>query len=91
MGEHDGYRLPRGDIRVSGDRRAHILDGDKTGGGHGVSSPGKTEFPASWDDTKVMAKCRASPAFRMSVRCARIGAAGGGSRASARVSASWRS
>jgi hypothetical protein len=33
----------------------HILDGDTTGGGHrhGTGKPGKTEFPASWDNGKV--------------------------------------
>jgi len=40
------------DIRMSSERTTHILDGDETGGGHrhGVGVPGKTEFPASWDD-----------------------------------------
>ena len=44
-------------IRVSPERTTHILDGDSTGGGHrhGVGKPGKTEFPASWDDEKVIA------------------------------------
>src|ERR1039457_302842 len=35
----------------------HILDGDASGRGghrHGVGNPGKTEFPASWDDKKIM-------------------------------------
>jgi hypothetical protein len=34
----------------------HILDGDSTGGGHrhGTGKPRKTEFPASWDDEKVI-------------------------------------
>ena len=45
-----------GDIRLTVDRRAHILDGDKTGGGHrhGVGLPGKTEFPAQWDDPYII-------------------------------------
>ena len=46
------------DIHATPERTTHILDGDKTGGGgghrHGVGKPGKTEFPASWDDKKVM-------------------------------------
>jgi len=44
------------DICVSPERTTHILDGDETGGGHrhGVGKPGKTEFPASWDDKKIM-------------------------------------
>jgi hypothetical protein len=47
-------------FHVSPERREHILDGDadSNGGGghrHGVGKPGKTEFPASWDDEKVIA------------------------------------
>ena len=45
------------DIHVSPERTTHILDGEPGGGGghrHGVGKPGKTEFPASWDDEKVM-------------------------------------
>ena len=43
-------------LRVTPERATHILDGDKTGGGHrnGTGKPGKTEFPASWDDRKVI-------------------------------------
>jgi hypothetical protein len=43
-------------FRVSPERCGHILDGDATGGGHrhGTGSPGKTEFPASWDDEKII-------------------------------------
>ena len=44
-------------IRVTPERTTHILDGDETGGGghrHGVGKPGKTEFPASWDDEKII-------------------------------------
>ena len=44
-------------IRVSAERRVHILDGDPGGGGghrHGVGKPDKTEFPASWDDKKII-------------------------------------
>lgn len=39
-------------IRLTDDRRGHILDGDATGGGHryGTGRPGKTEFPERWDD-----------------------------------------
>jgi hypothetical protein len=52
--DHD--RPSPADVRVSAERRAHILDGDRTGGGHrhGVGSPGKTEFPADWDDVKII-------------------------------------
>lgn len=53
-----GDRPPLDRIRVSPERAAHILDGDSTGNGgghrHGTGRPGKTEFPASWDDQKVL-------------------------------------
>ena len=45
------------DIRVTPERTTHILDGESGGGGghrHGTGIPGKTEFPASWDDKKIM-------------------------------------
>lgn len=46
------------DIRMTPERRTHILDGDpgKNSGGHrhGTGRPGKTEFPADWDDEKAM-------------------------------------
>lgn len=37
-------------------RRIHILYGDATGGGHkaGAGKPGKTEFPASWSEEKII-------------------------------------
>ncbi len=44
-------------LRVSAERRVHILDGDADGGGghrHGIGNPGKTEFPASWNDEKII-------------------------------------
>jgi hypothetical protein len=43
------------DIRLTADRREHILDGDATGGGHrhGTGHPGKTEFPADWTDARI--------------------------------------
>ena len=45
-------------IRISPERTTHILDGDGIEGGgghrHGVGKPGKTEFPASWDDEKII-------------------------------------
>lgn len=63
--EHSGWDAMAGDdrprldaLRVSPERATHILDGDPTpgGGGHrsGTGKPGKTEFPASWDDEKIM-------------------------------------
>ena len=50
-------RPPPDAIRASPERASHILDGDEYGGGHrhGTGKPGKTEFPASWDDKKVVA------------------------------------
>lgn len=44
------------DIRITPERTTHILDGDGAGGGHrhGTDKPGKTEFPASWDDEKTV-------------------------------------
>lgn len=38
------------------DVRKHILEGDKRGGGHraGTGKPGKSEFPASWSDDKII-------------------------------------
>ncbi len=44
-------------LRVSPERRGHILDGEAGGSGghrHGIGNPGKTEFPASWNDEKIM-------------------------------------
>jgi hypothetical protein len=52
-----GNRPPLDALRVTPERTKHILDGDATGGGghrHGVGNPGKTEFPANWDDRKIM-------------------------------------
>ena len=45
------------DIHVTPERTTHILDGEPGGGGghrHGAGMPGKTEFPASWDDKKII-------------------------------------
>jgi EndoU nuclease-like protein len=44
-------------LRVSPERTTHILDGDADGRGghrHGIGNPGKTEFPASWNDEKII-------------------------------------
>lgn len=48
-------RPPIDALFIPPERAIHILDGDATGGGHryGTGSPGKTEFPASWDDGKI--------------------------------------
>jgi hypothetical protein len=47
-------------VRTTPERTKHILDGDKWGGGHrhGTGRPGKTEFPAGWDDDKIMKNVR---------------------------------
>ena len=44
------------DIRLTGERRKHILDGDQHGGGHrhGTGRPDKTEFPAQWSDDEAI-------------------------------------
>jgi hypothetical protein len=50
-------RAPPDGFRVSAERATHILDGEPDdGGGHrsGTGKPGKTEFPASWGDGKIM-------------------------------------
>ena len=50
-------RPPVDAIRVSPERRGHILDGEADGrGGHryGTGNPGKTEFPSSWNDEKII-------------------------------------
>jgi hypothetical protein len=51
-----GNPAPR--ARVTSNRRVHILDGDKTGGGHrsGTGKPNKSEFPTSWSDDKIIAE-----------------------------------
>ena len=43
-------------VDLTGDRRGHILDGDKSGGGHGHgrNKPGKSEFPAGWSDDEAI-------------------------------------
>jgi hypothetical protein len=49
-------RPPLDALRVPPERVVHILDRDATGGGHryGTGAPGKTEFPAHWDDDKII-------------------------------------
>lgn len=45
-------------IRVTPDRVEYILDGDSLGGGGhgpGTGMPDKSEFPATWDDAKIIA------------------------------------
>jgi RHS repeat-associated protein len=42
--------------RTDATARTHILDGDRTGGGHryGTGNPRKSEFPPDWDDAKIL-------------------------------------
>jgi hypothetical protein len=50
-------RPPADGVRVTPERTTHILDGEPDGGGghrHGTGKSGKTEFPASWDDKKIV-------------------------------------
>jgi hypothetical protein len=51
-----GQRPPLDAIRITPVRIVHVLEGDKTGGGHrhGTGKPGKTEFPAGWNDDKII-------------------------------------
>jgi SPP1 gp7 family putative phage head morphogenesis protein len=43
-------------VSVPENRARHILDGDDGGGGHrsGTGRPGKTEFPATWSDDRIL-------------------------------------
>ena len=43
-------------FKLTEHRRTHILVGSETGGGHrfGAGQPGKTEFPQSWNDDKII-------------------------------------
>lgn len=45
---------------ISKQAEAHILHGDKAGGGHlhGTGKPCKTEFPANWDADDIIANVR---------------------------------
>ncbi|MCB1592733.1 MAG: EndoU domain-containing protein [Alphaproteobacteria bacterium] len=45
-----------GAVKLSEQRINHILYGDKTGGGHkhGMNKPCKSEFPADWNDRKII-------------------------------------
>lgn len=45
---------------ISKQAQAHILHGDKAGGGHlhGTGKPCKTEFPASWDEKDILNNVR---------------------------------
>lgn len=47
---------PRQAAVVAPARRVHILEGDRTGGGHrpGRGIPGKSEFPPGWSDDRII-------------------------------------
>ncbi len=50
-------RPPLEALVVTPERAKHLLDGDSTDSGghrHGTGNPGKTEFPASWDDKTII-------------------------------------
>jgi hypothetical protein len=51
-----GQRPALDAIRITPERTVHVLEGDSTGGGHrhGTGKPGKTEFPAGWNDEKII-------------------------------------
>lgn len=56
-GNADAFTRPPLDaLRIPPERVIHILNGDATGGGHryGAGKPGKTEFPANWDEDKII-------------------------------------
>lgn len=44
------------DVLLSDTRITHILYGDETGGGHlhGTGTPCKSEFPADWNEEKII-------------------------------------
>ncbi len=46
----------RGKVKIDSKAKKHILEGDKTGGGHrfGTRKPRKSEFPKSWSDNKIL-------------------------------------
>jgi Bacterial EndoU nuclease len=53
-------RPPLDNVVLPPERALHILEGDARGGGHrhGTGRPGKTEFPAGWDDDKILGAIR---------------------------------
>jgi hypothetical protein len=53
--DHDSRPAPDS-LFLPPERAAHILDGDQWGGGHrhGTGRPEKTEFPADWDDERII-------------------------------------
>ena len=55
--EHPDRPTPES-MHVPPERGAHILDGDRWGGGHrhGTGRPEKTEFPADWDDERIISQ-----------------------------------
>ena len=45
---------------ITKEAQAHILHGDKNGGGHlyGTGKPCKTEFPKDWDESEILGNIR---------------------------------
>jgi hypothetical protein len=54
--DHYSRRPAPDSLLLPPERAAHILDGDRWGGGHrhGTGRPEKTEFPADWDDERII-------------------------------------
>jgi hypothetical protein len=53
--DEDDPDLSASRLRVSADRRNHILGGDRTGGGHRFGAGrGKSEFPQNWSDQDII-------------------------------------
>jgi len=54
--EYRANRPSPDSLSLSPERAMHILDGDRWGGGHrhGTGRPEKTEFPADWDDGRII-------------------------------------
>jgi hypothetical protein len=52
------YRPAPDSLSLPPERADHILDGDPWGGGHrhGTGRPAKTEFPADWDDERILGR-----------------------------------
>ena len=51
-----GKHVARRTVSISDQRRTHILDGNRTGGGHrpGLGKPGKSEFPHGMTDDQII-------------------------------------
>jgi len=80
-------------IQLSAERAGHILDGDADGPGgghrHGTGRAGKTEFPAHWDDGKVIVIVLDVARRPVSRQYARSGTAGRWHAVRVRTLRSW--